>query len=500
DMFSYKYNDDVIVTKVQDIDVDEDTVTISEKEATLEDAFDYIKIEGQSSDCEVNIDSSNMDEGVSFEGVYEEESNDNSEIVSAGSSNSIKIDKDFNKNFTVFNYEKNWTINGVTVSLKGSSDLKLSVSLDMYYKFSDKDNFYLNTSFKYTLDNNISVNAKLPEKKINIATYELTFYKVVTFEFQPSVVFKADANVSYQITIEGELGIKCNKTSQLQKIYKNPEITKNELKFHGEIYIGLELKPSINIISECIANAYINARVGVRVTADYSSVSSDPQHLCKNCIDGKIYLNIYLGANVGFFMNPITKKYLFEYNKDSTGNSLIDKDYLLSNFYYSFDKGEFGFTTCPNRMKNRFPQCVAQNAYWDVTTDGILTISGTGSVEYSGAENGANSYKTRPWNVSSIKKVVVKEGITKISGIFYQFSSLKSIKLPKSLKYIGNTTFNRCSSLKTVEIPSNVTYIGSGAFFMCKNLGSIKLPKGVTTVKSDTFYHCDQLSSVTLSP
>lgn len=499
DMFSYRYNDDVIVAKVQKIDVDGDTVTISEKEATLEDAFDYIKIEGSESDCEAYIDSSNMDDGVSFEGVYEEETNNDGGLVSVGSSNGIRVNENFDKSFTVFDYKKDWTINGVSVSLTGSSVLKLNISLDMYYKFSDRDNFYLNTSFKYTMDNNVSINAKLPERKINLAQFAVTFFKVVTLKFKPSVVFSANANVSYQITIEGKIGIKCNKTSGLQKIYEKPIITKNELKFHGEIYIGLELKPSINIISESIANAYINARFGVRVTADYSSINSDPQHLCKNCINGKINFNIYLGANVGFFMNPVTKKYIFEFNKDSAGNSLLNKDYLLSNFYYSFDKGEFGFTTCPNRIKNRFPQCVAQNAYWDVTTDGTLTISGTGGVEYSGAENGANSYKTRPWNVSSIKKVVIKEGITKISALFYKFSSLKTVKLPKSLKYIGNTTFNRCSSLTTIEIPSNVTYIGSGAFFMCTNLRSIKLPKGLTTVKSDMFYHCDQLSSVILS-
>ena len=53
---------------------------------------------------------------------------------------------------------------------------------------------------------------------------------------------------------------------------------------------------------------------------------------------------------------------------------------------------------------------------------------------------------------------------------FVGCSSLKSIKIPKSVTSILDRTFSNCNSLTSITIPENVTSIGDWAFAGCKNL------------------------------
>lgn len=57
----------------------------------------------------------------------------------------------------------------------------------------------------------------------------------------------------------------------------------------------------------------------------------------------------------------------------------------------------------------------------------------------------------------------IPEGITYISG-FWEQKKLKSIKLPDSLKEIGDYGFEDCLELEEIEIPDSVEKIGESAF------------------------------------
>lgn len=88
------------------------------------------------------------------------------------------------------------------------------------------------------------------------------------------------------------------------------------------------------------------------------------------------------------------------------------------------------------------------NLTWDFA-NGVLTISGTGAMtNYS-----SSSSSRAPWYDyrSSIKSVVIEEGVTSI----------------------GNYAFNACSGLTSVTIPNSVTSIGSSAFYGCTNLKTV---------------------------
>ena len=89
---------------------------------------------------------------------------------------------------------------------------------------------------------------------------------------------------------------------------------------------------------------------------------------------------------------------------------------------------------------------------------------------------------------SNIKKKEFPETITKISGEYFHYDNLESIKLPNKLKEIGDGAFRYCSALKSIIIPSSVNTIDSYAFFECNNLTRIYISKPKGTIQNAPWY------------
>ena len=172
------------------------------------------------------------------------------------------------------------------------------------------------------------------------------------------------------------------------------------------------------------------------------------------------------------------------------------------------------------------------NLTWELDSDGTLTISGTGEMDF---------YNT-PWesNRSEIKKVILKNGVTSIGDYaFRDCSNMTSVTIPKGVKSIGSRAFYNCSSLTSVTIPDSVTSIGSYAFGACNNIKEVHItdiaawckmhfwdefppdpsnpfayaynlylngtlvtdlviPNSVTSIRGYAFYGCSSLTSVTI--
>ena len=135
-----------------------------------------------------------------------------------------------------------------------------------------------------------------------------------------------------------------------------------------------------------------------------------------------------------------------------------------------------------------------ENLTWELDDDGVLTISGTGSMTDFEAYN-APWYRHR----TLIETAVIQHGVTSIGEYaFYECSSLTRVTIPNSVTSIREGSFNRCSSLTGVTIPNGVTSIEKGAFIFCSTLAHVTIPDSLTSIGEYTFYECSSLTSVTI--
>ncbi len=129
-----------------------------------------------------------------------------------------------------------------------------------------------------------------------------------------------------------------------------------------------------------------------------------------------------------------------------------------------------------------------ENLTWELTSDGTLTISGTGDMDdYGGFWNDDDTYTdiATPWEDynSAIKSIVVENGVTSIGQeAFHYLTRLTSVELPNSVTYIGGNAFWGCSSLTSIEIPASVTTVDFGAFQNCSSLTSITFLSPMTQI------------------
>ena len=116
--------------------------------------------------------------------------------------------------------------------------------------------------------------------------------------------------------------------------------------------------------------------------------------------------------------------------------------------------------------------------------DGVLSITGTGDMEWEGSAPWADYY-------ARILYVQIENGVTSIrENAFNGCANLTSLTIPNTVTSIGYYAFSNCANLTSVTLPASVTSIDSFAFSHCPKLSSIKVPAGTAT-KVHTFYDAD---------
>ena len=127
--------------------------------------------------------------------------------------------------------------------------------------------------------------------------------------------------------------------------------------------------------------------------------------------------------------------------------------------------------TRPYASSYKMSQKVPSKMAYDADIAYSETIANTTSTNI--APDG--SIKIFRWNLhfDEIKKVIIKEGVTEISGrAFKNCKQLSEVEIANSVKYIGHEAFYGCSSLKEISIPKNVENIGYHAFGSCELLST----------------------------
>ena len=133
-----------------------------------------------------------------------------------------------------------------------------------------------------------------------------------------------------------------------------------------------------------------------------------------------------------------------------------------------------------------------ENLKWTLTEEGLLTISGTGTMTDYDLSSSTPWYAYR----YAVKTVILENGVTSIGDdAFSQCSNLSSVNFGNSVTDIGKFAFLGCG-LTSVEIPDSVISIGKDAFSQCSSLTNVKIGNSVTSVGDYAFYLCSNLTAI----
>lgn len=330
DIFVYEEADEVYIIKVAHVDVDGTTATIYGSDASMEEAFSYIKIDASSDTEDTEVDTTDCDAGVEYAGkvqtpdesTYTTESaeNDNTmqEEVDGGGSVSTKLQ------YNLLDTE----------SVKGSVDFNLELTVKFFLTHSYK---YLELKIKYTVGISVSLSDKA-DCSIKLGELkQVPFFGVIIKE-KLCFVVECEAKLSFTGTLSGQIGAKISSDEGASDLSSAPKL-KTEFKGEVSFFVGLGFDPEVEVVSEHIADAKLKTRVGVEAkgTLAPSENTESERHDCKVCIDGDI--NFKASAS---FSAKLFSKWKYTYNIAGFTVKICD-------WYYSADLNKFGWRNCPNR-------------------------------------------------------------------------------------------------------------------------------------------------------
>ena len=130
---------------------------------------------------------------------------------------------------------------------------------------------------------------------------------------------------------------------------------------------------------------------------------------------------------------------------------------------------------------------------WELTADGHLVVSGSGSMWNKDAYNwelwsGYNDY---------IKTVEIQPGVTHIGDYaFYNCPVLEEITIADTVTSVGRDAFALCENLREITLPDSVRTVGARAFYQCVRLETAVLSSSMTTIPEEMFIGCKELKTV----
>ena len=137
----------------------------------------------------------------------------------------------------------------------------------------------------------------------------------------------------------------------------------------------------------------------------------------------------------------------------------------------------------------------------------IVTLSGCNLIseanpatdfEYGFSREGGISIRDY---IGSDKTVVIPskidgQAVTMIAGGAFVGTSIESLVIPDSVKFVVARAFYGCDQLKTVDFGDGIIEIQEEAFRECTALESIILPKNLETIGDGAFYGCTSATEI----
>lgn len=129
---------------------------------------------------------------------------------------------------------------------------------------------------------------------------------------------------------------------------------------------------------------------------------------------------------------------------------------------------------------------------------GLGAFSDTPFLESLKTENGIRYIGRTAYELADkhIASLTFREGTAAISPEFCSYSEVKTVSLPKSLKWIGYRAFDNAHSLRAITLPEGLREIGEAAFAYTP-LTALTLPSTIETI-GDRAFSGTQIVSLTI--
>ncbi len=95
------------------------------------------------------------------------------------------------------------------------------------------------------------------------------------------------------------------------------------------------------------------------------------------------------------------------------------------------------------------------------------------------------------------EKIELPNGLEKIDETTFENTTIKSIKIPSSVKTLPYAVFRNCTELEEVIFEEGIEVIDTSAFEECHKLNNIVFPKSLKKIDSEAFCGCKMLENVT---
>ena len=378
DTFSYTAPDGAVsIIKVKTVQKSGGTVTITEDEnVELEDVFDYVKLEGG----------------------YQQEGSDEPRA------SAIELEVSQYSKTERFDWTKRLGSGSLTATLKASGALTAAPYVKIYLALSYQ---YVELTLTMKANFDCSASGRLARQSVDLLPRELSFTPVagITLTFMPRLEFEASGNVSFSAEMVTVVGFSCDGKNGLVNKSSGPELTRCDFHVDATMYLGLGMRPGVHvgIFNVDVGSLSLDLQVGAQITGrmDTSLGTGVGEHLCRQCIAGDITGKLKLNGTLSLMVIG---------EKTAT---LVNFSRKLTDFYYSFDYGEFGWTTCPHIGSKPIAEgtCGA-DLKWRLGEDGTLIISGIGEM------TSWPSSSSTPWysKQDKIKSVVLENGVTSVGA------------------------------------------------------------------------------------
>lgn len=530
----------MIVTRVDSTEQNGNVITIRGKlDFDLEDAFDFLKLEEQTGgDKQYHYVADTGDEGLTYLGEEYSAGVDETNAVD------INIPITLQSKFQLYKPK----------TIEGSAKIGVTGTFKFYLSAGQKE---LATSAKAYAN----ISAKFEQTRMEVAVplgvYEFSPIAGIYMAIRPTFKFSLKNSVTTTLSIESTAG--CEWVNyHYQPTSKDPYI-KFEVELEGEVFLGLDLEPSVKVFSRAIeitfktqfgADMKFTRKAASWDTSNPSQMEEkiDPNnwhnsptsyHACVNCYEISTGLNLTIGMtislvgkvvsrasdlNIPLSVNIAKGHYSVDYSDFTLfgGKCNHDKyrivvsmdkaDSAGTKLYYSKNGGMYQgagelnsqgwlqiFLEPGTYTFSTVPDSKAEERYY--CTFAVTDMPLNPLLRYAtrsgvcGAEDGNLTWEISDSGMLSISGTGKMKDYSETSPAPWPKEEVTGVELQAGVTSIGSYAFAGCYRMLSANISGTVDTINDHAFSGCLALSRADLSDDLVVLGPYAFENCKKLES-----